>query len=143
MTYLCIYKKKNKLYFATVKRLSDRIGITNQDFQTVVLGYRQKIRSFPLNVTGDLIRFYPELKRDYAGKIYIIENRFKEKTQIKMVMFLLNNPFWEVALHEREEENDVEEGKCSTKSIEIETKEDIELAEKEFDFSDEFVYNFV
>lgn len=143
--YLCIYKKKTKdsykLYFATTNKLTDKIAITNQEFKTVVLGYKNKIQSYKFNELSDLKRIYPELKEKYAGKIYVIENRYKDKTQIKLVVFLLNNPLWEVGIHERDELNEVDEGKCNTRTIEIESIEDWKLAEKEFDFQSDFIYD--
>lgn len=139
--YLCIYKKNNKLYFATTRKLTDRIAITNPEFKTVVLGYKNKIQSWTLNGLSDLQRIYPELKEKYAGKIYVIENRYKDKTQIKLVVFLLNNPLWEVGIHERDEANEVDEGKCSTRTIEIENINDWKLAQQEFDFQSNFIYD--
>lgn len=139
--YLCIYRKKKKLYFATVRKLSDRIAITNQDFETVVLGNKNKIQSWCFNSLEDLNRIFPELKEKYAGKIYVIENRYKDMTQIKVVVFLLNNPLWEVGIHEKKEENEVEEGKCSTRTIEINNIDDWRMAEKEFDFQSNFIYD--
>ena len=139
--YLCIYKRKNKLYFATVKKLTDRIAITNQDFKTVVLGYKNKIQSYVLNGVDDLKRILPDLRGKYACNLYILENKYSDKTQIKLVIFLLGNPFWEVALCDKEQTNDVEEGKCATKTIQIETVEDVKQAEEEFDFKNEFVYD--
>ena len=139
--YLCIYKRKNKLYFATVKKLTDKIAITNQDFKTVVLGYKNKIQSYVLKGVDDLKRILPELREKYACNLYILENKYSDKTQIKLVIFLLGNPFWEVALCDKEQANDVEEGKCATKTIQIETVEDVKQAEEEFDFKNEFVYD--
>lgn len=145
MTYLCIYKKKSnnghKLYFATTKKLTDKIAITNQEFKTVILSYKNKIQSYRFNELSDLKRIYPELKEKYAGKIYVIENRYKNLTQIKLVVFLLGNPLWEVGLSEIEETNEVEEEKCNTRTIEIESIEDWKLAEKEFDFQSDFIYD--
>lgn len=139
--YLCIYKKKNKLYFATTRKLTDRIAITNQNFETVVLGHKNKIQSYVLNGVDDLKRILPELIQKYACNMYILENKYSDKTQIKFVIFLLGNPFWEVALFDKEQTNDVEEGKCSTRTIQIETVEDVKQAEEEFDFTDYFVYD--
>ena len=139
--YLCIYKKNNKLYFATTRKLTDRIAITNQDFKTVVLGYKNKIQSYVLNGVDDLKRILPELRQKYACNMYILENKYSDKIQIKFVIFLLGNPFWEVALCDKEQPNDVEEGKCSIRTIQIETAEDVKQAEEEFDFTDYFVYD--
>ena len=44
--FLVIYKKGNKLYFNTVKRLTEKFTVTNEKFETVKLGYNNKIRSF-------------------------------------------------------------------------------------------------
>jgi hypothetical protein len=139
--YLCIYKKNNKLYFATTRKLTDRIAITNPEFKTVVLSYKNKLQSWTLNGLSDLQRIYPELKEKYAGKIYVIENRYKDMTQIKVVVFLLNNPLWEVGIHEKKEENEVEEGECSTRIIEINDIDDWRLAQREFDFQSNFIYD--
>lgn len=139
--YLCIYKKGNKLYFAYTDKLTEKVAITNHEFKTVVLGYKNKIQSYVLNGVEDLKRILPELREKYACNLYILENRYSDKTQIKLVIFLLNNPFWEVALCNKEQTNDVEEGKCSTRTIQIENIKDWEQAEEEFDFESSFVYN--
>lgn len=141
--YLCIYNKDKKLYFATVKRLTDKSAFTNPEFKTVVVGYNNKIRSFPFNSEKDLIRIYPELKSDYAGRLFVVENRYKDKVQIKLVVCILNNPLWLKVLDDKDIASDIEEGKCATKTIEINSIDDVKLAEKEFDFSNEFLYSFV
>ncbi len=138
--YLCIYKEKNKLYFSTVNKLTEKIAFTNPEFQSVIVGYKQKIDSYKINSLGDLARIMPELKAKYAGRIYILENKYSDKTQIKVVIFLLGNPFYELGLFEREEANDVEEGKCSTRTIQIESNEDWTQAENEFDFKADIGY---
>lgn len=143
--YLCIYKKKTKdsykLYFATTNKLTDKIAITNQEFKTVVLGYKNKLQSYVLNDLKDLKRILPELREKYACNMFVLENRYKDKTQIKFVIFLLGNPFWEVAVCNKDEENDVKEDKCLTRTIQIENIKDWELAESEFDFSSDFIYD--
>lgn len=143
--YLCIYKKKTKdsykLYFATVKKLTEKVAITNQEFKTVVLSYKNKLQSYVLNGLNDLKRILPELKEKYACNMYVLENRYKDKTQIKFVIFLLGNPFWEIAVCNKEEVNDVEEDKCSTRTIQIESIEDWKQAEEKFDFSSNFIYD--
>lgn len=143
--YLCIYKKKTKdsykLYFAVVKKLTEKVAITNQEFKTVVLGYKNKLQSYVLNDLKDLKRILPELREKYACNMFVLENRYKDKTQIKFVIFLLGNPFWEVAVCNKDEENDVEEDKCSTRTIQIENIKDWKLAESEFDFSSDFIYD--
>lgn len=143
--YLCVYKKKTKdsykLYFAVVKKLTEKVAITNQEFKTVVLSYKNKLQSYVLNDLKDLKRILPELIEKYACNMFVLENRYKDKTQIKFVIFLLGNPFWEVAVCNKEEENDVEDEKCSTRTIQIENVDDWKLAEKEFDFSSDFIYD--
>jgi hypothetical protein len=138
--YLCIYKKKNKLYFSTVNKLTEKVAFTNPEFQSVIVGYKQKIDSYKINSLDDLARIMPELKAKYAGRIYILENKYQDKTQIKVVIFLLGNPFYELGLFEREEANDVEEGKCSTRTIQIENNGDWLQAENEFDFKADIGY---
>lgn len=133
--FLVIYQRKNKLYFSTVNKLTDKLTVTNEKMETVKLGYRNKIRSYAFNGWDDFKKIYPELKERFALRILFLENRFKEKTQVKFTVMLLNNPFMDVVIKEFDEDNGVPNDEVASKAIEVFDVSDVHLAEQEFRFN--------
>lgn len=140
--YLCIYKKAEKLYWATVSKLTERIHITNEKMETVQLGYFNIYKHYRLNDFNDLKEILPELRKKFGLSIYILENKYSHMTQIKLIMILLGNPFYQMALEDKNIPNpELEEGKFSVRTIEIKDTHDWISAEVEFGFKSDFVDN--
>lgn len=139
--FLVIYKKGNKLYFNTVKRLTEKFTVTNEKFETVKLGYNNKIRSFKFDGWEDFKRIREELRK-YSLRMYVACVRYPNKREIKLVLELMKNPFYNIMIEECEAVNpDIEEGNSGIKVIELWDESDWEFAEKEFNFSSDFYKN--
>lgn len=140
--YLVIYRKNNKLYHAVVDKLTEKISVTNENFETVTLGYKNKWLSFSINDNESFFNAVKILFKRNLANIYIVKNSFSDCTQIKCTVFLLSNPFWDSVIVEKPEVNElVPEGEVDTKTIVIVDRSDWEYAEKEFDFKSDFVDN--
>ena len=107
--YLVIYKKGKKLYFNTVKKLTERFLITNQNFETVKLGYRNKIASYKFDGWEDFKKVKEELKK-YGLRMYVAEVKSSTNTMIKFVCELMGNAFYNMAVKDTEETNEIPEG---------------------------------
>lgn len=139
--FLVIYKKGNKLYFNTVKRLTEKFTVTNEKFETVKLGYNNKIRSFKFDGWEDFKRIREELRK-YSLRMYVACVRYPNKREIKLVLELMKNPFYNIMIEECEAVNpDIEEGNMGIKVIELWDESDWKFAEKEFNFSSDFYKN--
>lgn len=139
--FLVIYKKGNKLYFNTVKRLMEKFTVTNEKFETVKLGYNNKIRSFKFDGWEDFKRIREELRK-YSLRMYVACVRYPNKREIKLVLELMKNPFYNIMIEECEAVNpDIEEGNMGIKVIELWDESDWKFAEKEFNFSSDFYKN--
>jgi hypothetical protein len=108
--------------------------------ETVKLGYNNKIKSWRLNSMADFKLIIGELKQ-YGLRMLIMQNAFRKVTQVKFTCLLLNNPFYDIVLDEKNIESDIPENEVETQAIELKTKEDWELAEEKFDFQSDFVDN--
>ena len=97
--FLVIYKKGNKLYFNTVKRLTEKFTVTNEKFETVKLGYNNKIRSFKFDGWEDFKRIREELRK-YSLRMYVACVRYPNKREIKLVLELMKNPFYNIMIEE-------------------------------------------
>lgn len=144
--YLVIYKKGNKLYHAIVPKLTEKIHITNEKFDTVTLGYKHKLYSFLLSSEKGFFDALKFLRNQGLTQMFIIKNKFAGSEQIKLSIFLLGNPFYDIVLDEKvtiefDKENPPEGNAEETKSIIICDRSDWEYAEKEFDFKSDFVNN--
>lgn len=138
--FLVIYGIENKRYFGFAKKLSDKMIMTNENFETVVLGPKQKIKSFKFNDFNDFKRVRPELLK-YGFRMYIVKtNDVKDKkVRIKFFAELMRNPFYNLIIEEKELEN-VPEDK-EPKIVELKSRKDWELAEAELGFKSDFVNN--
>lgn len=135
--YLCLYKKGKKYYFNVVKKLTERFSITNQSMDTVILGYKQKFKSFTFNGWDDFKRIKSELKK-YGLRMYIAEVKAVDKTFVKLIIELMNNPLYQIVLAEREEINEVSDDESgNVRLIELFKSEDWDYAESEFNFTSE------
>lgn len=140
--FLAIYKRGNKYYFNFVKKLTERFTVTNEKFETVKLGYRQKIESYPFNGWGDFRAVKKILLEKYSLRMYIAEVRFSDKTQIKLVLEMMNNPFYSLVLKETQEENaDVIDGDSGIRVVELWDKTDWDYAQEQFKFESDFWCN--
>ena len=137
--YLAIYRKNNKLYFNTVKKLTETFYITNQNFDTVKLGYKNKIESYKFNNWDDFKKIKENLKK-YGLRLYVAEVKSKTNTMIKFVCELMGNAFYNMAVKDTEEENDVDDN-GSVRVVELWDKTDWDYAEEQFNFSDDFWKN--
>lgn len=136
--YLIVYKKGDNLYSQLADKVTSKYDYLNEKFERVQLNYRHKIASFRMDSLDDLKKNIVELAK-FKLRIWIAELKFKDKTQITVRMDLLNNAFYGAVLAEREEENEVlEDGKVSTRVIQISSIDDYNEAEKEFKFVSSF-----
>lgn len=133
--YLVLYKKKNKLYFNTVDKLTEKFTVTNEYFQTVNLGYRNKIASYRFNDWEDFKKIKDELKK-YGLRILISKSCEKGSKSINLVIMLMNNPFYAMTLKKEDYSGDDE-----LKLIEINSIDDWHFAEDEFSFESDFYQN--
>jgi hypothetical protein len=133
--YLVLYKKKNKLYFNTVDKLTEKFTVTNEYFQTVNLGYRNKIASYKFNDWNDFKKIKDELKK-YGLRILISKSCEKGSKSINLVIMLMNNPFYAMTLKKEDYSGDDE-----LKLIEINSIDDWHFAEDEFSFESDFYQN--
>ena len=133
--YLVLYKKKNKLYFNTVDKLTEKFTVTNEYFETVNLGYRNKIASYKFNDWNDFKKIKDELKK-YGLRILISKSCEKGSKSINLVIMLMNNPFYAMTLKKEDYSGDDE-----LKLIEINSIDDWHFAEDEFSFESDFYQN--
>lgn len=133
--YLVLYKKKNKLYFNTVDKLTEKFTVTNEYFQTVNLGYRNKIASYRFNDWEDFKKIKDELKK-YGLRILISKSCEKGSKSINLVIMLMNNPFYAMTLKKEDYSGDDE-----LKLVEINSIDDWHFAEDEFSFESDFYQN--
>lgn len=133
--YLVLYKKKNKLYFNTVDKLTEKFTVTNEYFETVNLGYRNKIASYKFNDWNDFKKIKDELKK-YGLRILISKSCGKGSKSINLVIMLMNNPFYAMTLKKEDYSGDDE-----LKLIEINSIDDWHFAEDEFSFESDFYQN--
>lgn len=133
--YLVLYRKKNKLYFNTVDKLTEKFTVTNEYFQTVNLGYRNKIASYKFNDWNDFKKIKDELKK-YGLRILISKSCEKGSKSINLVIMLMNNPFYAMTLKKEDYSGDDE-----LKLVEINSIDDWHFAEDEFSFESDFYQN--
>ncbi len=133
--YLVLYRKKNKLYFNTVDKLTEKFTVTNEYFQTVNLGYRNKIASYKFNDWNDFKKIKNELKK-YGLRILISKSCEKGSKSINLVIMLMNNPFYAMTLKKEDYSGDDE-----LKLVEINSIDDWHFAEDEFSFESDFYQN--
>lgn len=133
--YLVLYKKKNKLYFNTVDKLTEKFTVTNEYFQTVNLGYRNKIASYRFNDWEDFKKIKDELKK-YGLRILISKSCEKGSKSINLVIMLMNNPFYAMTLKKEDYSGDDE-----LKLVEINSIDDWHFSEDEFSFESDFYQN--
>lgn len=133
--YLVLYKKKNKLYFNTVDKLTEKFTVTNEYFQTVNLGYRNKIASYRFNDWEDFKKIKDELKK-YGLRILISKSCEKGSKSINLVIMLMNNPFYAMTLKKEDYSGDDE-----LKLVEINSIYDWHFSEDEFSFESDFYQN--
>lgn len=140
--YLVIYGIGDKRYFGFVKRLDEKISMTNENFETVVLSKKQKIKSYKFDSFEDFKRVIPELKK-YGFRMYVVRTFDMEdkKERIKFFAELMRNPFYNMVIEERDIDFSKDLNKNEDKIIELFSLEDWYLAEKEFDFKSDFVKN--
>ena len=136
--FLVIYGIGNKRYFGFVKKLSDKITVTNENFETVILGPKQKIKSFKFDGFNDFKRVRPELLK-YGFRMYVVKTNDIEDKKIRIKFFaeLMRNPFYNLIIEEKELESVPEENE--PKIIELKSRKDWELAEAELGFKSDFV----
>lgn len=133
--YLVLYKKKNKLYFNTVDKLTEKFTVTNEYFQTVNIGYRNKIASYRFNDWEDFKKIKDELKK-YGLRILISKSCEKGSKSINLVIMLMNNPFYAMTLKKEDYSGDDE-----LKLVEINSIDDWHFSEDEFSFESDFYQN--
>ena len=140
--YLAIYAIGNKRYFGFLKKLSDKITMTNENFETVALTKKERIKSYKFDSFADFKRVIPELKQ-YGFRMYVIRTiDIKDKKEsIKFFAELMRNPFYNLIIEERGLKEIPEFNEETSKIIELKTIDDWYLAEKEFDFKSDFVKN--
>lgn len=139
--YLILYKRKNKLYFNYAQKLTDRFTVTNEKFETVKLGYKDKIKSYKFNSWDDFKLIRDELKQ-YGLRMYIAEVKLTDKTQIKLVIELMNNPLYVIVLVENEAQNDdIIDGETGIRVVELFDKSDWDYAQEQFCFESDFFTN--
>lgn len=135
--YLCLYRKGKKYYFNLSKKLTEKFSVTNQNMDTVILGYKQKFKSFVFNGWDDFKRIKSELKK-YGLRMYVAEVKASDKTFVKLIIELMNNPLYQIVLAEREETNEVSDDETgNVRLIELFKADDWDYAEKEFNFTSE------
>ena len=140
--YLVIYGIGDKRYFGFIKRLDEKISMTNENFETVVLSKKQKIKSYKFDSFKDFKRVIPELKK-YGFRMYIVRTFDMEdkKERIKFFAELMRNPFYNMIIEERDIDFSSDFSENKDKIIELFSPEDWYLAEKEFNFKSDFVKN--
>lgn len=140
--YLAIYAIGNKRYFGFLKKLSDKITMTNENFETVVLTKKERIKSYKFDSFSDFKRVIPELKQ-YGFRMYVVKTiDIKDKKEsIKFFAELMRNPFYNLIIEERELKELPLFDDETSKLIELKNIDDWYLAEKEFDFESDFVKN--
>lgn len=139
--FLVIYGIGNKRYFGFVKKLSDKMTMTNENFETVVLGPKQKLHSYKFDGFNDFKRVRPELFK-YGFRMYVVKTNDIEdkKVRIKFFAELMRNPFYNLIIEEKELEElpeNIEENE--PKIVELKSRKDWELAEAELGFKSGFV----
>ena len=140
--YLVIYGIGDKRYFGFLKKIDEKLTMTNEKFETVVLSKKQKIKSYKFDSFADFKRVIPELKK-YGFRMYVVRTiDIKDKKEsIKFFAELMRNPFYNLIIEERELKEIPEFNEEENKIIELKTVDDWYLAEKEFDFKSDFVKN--
>ena len=140
--YLAIYAIGNKRYFGFLKKLSDKITMTNENFETVVLTKKERIKSYKFDSFADFKRVIPEIKQ-YGFRMYVVRtiDIKDEKESIKFFAELMRNPFYNLIIEERELKELPLFDDDKSKIIELKAIDDWYLAEKEFDFKSDFVKN--
>lgn len=138
--YLVIYKKGKKLYFNTVKKLTERFLITNQNFETVKLGYKNKIASYKFDSWEHFKKVKEELKK-YGLRMYVAEVKSPTNTMIKFVCELMGNAFYNMAVKDTEETNEIPEGDEGIRIVELWDKTDWDYAQEQFGFESDFWQN--
>lgn len=137
---LVIYKKGDKFYWAITTKLTEKHRFLNQEFQPVVLSYKDKFVSFPYHTWEDFRNIRDYLRVNFGLRIFIFDIKEKERTYQNLVMELMKTPCHSITIAEKKEQNDVdEEGKGKTRFYEIFSKKDWYEAEREFGFKSELV----
>lgn len=140
--FLCIYKRKNKYYYQTVKKVTESFTVVNENMEAVKLGYKQKIASFAFNGWGDFKRIKHYLQVNYGLRLFVLQIKEANRTFEKLLIELMHNPFYQLVLAEKEEKNEVsEEDTANVKAIEIWGFADWQTAQKEFGFVSDFYKN--
>lgn len=139
--FLIIYKRGSKRYFNLSKKLTDSFTVTNEKMETVKLGYKQKMRSYRFDGWEDFKKIRDELRSLYGLRMFVAEVKLPDKTHIKLVIELMNNPLYSLVLKETEEKNEVPEGDTGIRLVELFEPSDWNYAKDEFKFESDFINN--
>jgi len=134
---LFIYQKKDFLYSIFSEKKKSIIKILNEDLKIVKLYKRNIIDEITINSFEDL-REKKDYLSKYKFKIYVIEQKKEECTEIILRLDILNNPFYTALICKKEEKNKIEENKVPVRIINVETLEDWQESEKNFGFKCDF-----
>lgn len=134
---LIIYKKGDNLYSLFCERTPKVQKFLNEDFKVVKLFRRNVIDAVEINSFEDL-KAHRDVLDKYKFKIFVIEQRQPEFTEIILRLDILNNMFYSSLMAKFEERNENEENKVPVRVMEINNYKDWQECEKEFGFNCDF-----
>lgn len=133
--FLVIYSKNQNLFHNFQEKLSGTFNVTDSDFNNYRLTGKDRIRFFKMKSWNDFWGLRDKLKK-YKLQIIILKNVYKDRTEIGMNVFLLNNQVRSLLLTKKDiGDNLLKEDEVKSTALLIDTFEDFENAEKEFEFT--------
>ena len=134
---LIIYKKGDNLYSLFCERTPKVQKFLNEDFKVVKLYRRNVIEALEINNFEDL-KAKKEILDKYKFRVFVIEQKQPELTEIILRLDILNNAFYTALIKKKEEKNDIETDKAKVQAAEIHNFEEWKEIEKKFDFECDF-----
>lgn len=132
--FLCIYKCKDKMFAHFQKKLSERPVFGTEDFKQIKVSSKDRVEYFKLNSWADFWGIRENLKK-YKFKMLVSKAKYTDRTEIGLIVMLLNNPLRRVLLDIKQENNDISDDEFHPSLYEIRTFEDWLDCEREYDFA--------
>ena len=142
--FLCLYRHGNKHTFLLTPNVRESFKTLNERVESVKWTAKDRFASYSFNSWDDFKSIKDNLKQ-YGLRMYVAECKAVDKTYYKLIIELMNNPLYQLVLHEipannPEMENNADET-AGVRLIELFDKTDWDYMEKEFGIKSDFYVN--
>lgn len=138
---IIIYKKGDLLFSLCAEKTPRIQKFLDENFKVVKCTRKDVFDSIEVNSFEDLKQIRAKLD-EYKFRIYVIEQKQPELTEIILRLDILNNPFYSALIKKTEEKNDVETNKANVQVAEIHNIDEWNDVQIKFNFSCDFGQRF-